>query len=543
MDLVEWIKVNKLKVVWLDDDLFKIDDKLFFYHQSRKMTTDKGEERDLIIDHNFQFYYSPEQIEFLNDNLIDYVVFKFGNFFYYSTPFEVKLDLFKYIGRVDETLGMTMPFLGIHGGYELGNGSKNYKDWIKKAKFLGCDTLGLCEENTLAGTLVFQGACQKEKIKYIIGETITVLDDNIRFNIKLFVIDEIGWQNLLRINNFITSNTVDGYIQKFIPYLELIKHSERLVCVLTPDIELTEKVIQKFSVFKQLYFQLDFVAWKSNDRDYKWLMNLKLYFDNFIDLISPILISDAYYLDKEDSIIKKILNKNLDTGFKPQSEDQYFKSAEDIYIQMSVLFNQKDERVFSIFLQGIENLNKVTSSINFTIKTGNLFLPQYEMSIEEKEQFGTNKDFFMHLINLGFDKKIKGRVDNEQIYWDRLDVEIEIIERGGFINYFLILFDIYRYCGEQGIYTGLGRGSASGSLVSFLLGLTGIDPLKYGLLFERFLNDGRYKNEEVSELILTLEDGTEKVIEETSIIKVNREGKIKTILGRELVEDDEIVLN
>jgi DNA polymerase-3 subunit alpha len=493
MEIRDWIDQNKLTVNWIDDDLFRIGEDLFFHLKSKTLLLEDIE-KEVIINNRFEFQYTDDEIELIQDNEIKYVVFEFGSFFYYSTPFDVKLNIFKYLGQSKEDLKMDFPFLGIHGGYELCNGSRSYKDWIKKAKFLGYSTIGICEENTLAGTLAFQTTCEKEKINFIHGETITILLQGNRVNIKLYVLNEKGWQNLLRINNFINTNIVNEVVDKVIPFEEIRFYKEGLACILTPEVELNTEIVSLFQGFDQLYYQVDFLEWSSNDRDYSWLMNLKLYFDSFFHILPPILICDAYYLDQEDYKIKRILNKIGNVGFKPQSENQFFKSSDDIYLQMSTLFKSSDERVFDIFLTATESLKTLSTSCSFAIKTGNLYLPQYQMTAEEATQFETNDQLFYHLIDKGFNERLRGKVEDEEVYIDRIAKEIAVIKKGGFIDYFLIIADIFKWCLDRGYWVGLGRGSAAGSLVSYCMNLTGIDPIVYDLLFERFLNEGRLKS-------------------------------------------------
>src|SRR6202012_1897180 len=144
-----------------------------------------------LFDDNFHLILSPEEADIVSNEKFDiqYFLFKFGERWYYCDDWENPiLNEFKYIGKakVEEA---PYPFLGIHGGYDLCNGSRVYKDWCKKAEFLGIDTLGICEENTLAGTLDFQIACKEAKIKSIIGETVLVKGKN-NFFVKLYAKNE-----------------------------------------------------------------------------------------------------------------------------------------------------------------------------------------------------------------------------------------------------------------------------------------------------------------------------------------------------------------
>jgi DNA polymerase-3 subunit alpha len=189
----------------------------------------------------------------------------------------------------------------------------------------------------------------------------------------------------------------------------------------------------------------------------------------------------------------------------------------------------------------LENLNKVCSEINFNIPTGVFRLPEYEMTEEESKLYSISEDLFYELINRGFEEKISGKVKNEAIYFERLQEEIDVIKRGGFISYFLILRDIINWCATQGIWVGMGRGSAAGSLVSYLLGIVKIDPIHYKLLFSRFLNSGRIgKMVDKEFLIIQLED-KEIQIESNSDVIVNRNGKEISIKASEITINDNLI--
>jgi DNA polymerase-3 subunit alpha len=113
------------------------------------------------------------------------------------------------------------------------------------------------------------------------------------------------------------------------------------------------------------------------------------------------------------------------------------------------------------------------------------------MTAEQKQKYKNNEDLFFDLVDQGLNEKVVGKVKNENIYFDRVDEEMDVIRRGGFVSYFLMLRDIIDWCKSQGIWVGMGRGSAAGSLISYLLDIVKIDPIHYKLLFSRFLNAGR----------------------------------------------------
>jgi DNA polymerase-3 subunit alpha len=490
--LHNWIENNQLTVIQTNNKVLQIEGVgKFLLIEQKTLVTVEGTVDNKIFDHDFQIPLNDEENEY-SDN-VDYLLFQFGDRWYYTdslTPQEIKE--FKYIGKPNLTFSDTkMPYLGVHGGFELCNGSREYKSWIKKAKFLNIDALGLAEENTLAGSLAFQEECLKSKIKGIIGETITVLTDTKgRMNIKLYVHNEEGWKNLLLINKIINVDNDGDYIKEE-QLLNTDSCTKGLICVLSPDIDLEKHYFKFKHIFHSVYYQIDFVEWASGSRDEQWLKSLQNYFDNYMYDIEPILICDAYYLDKDDHDIKKILNNIGKTGFRNNSKDQYFKSVDDIYLQAGSLFKEDDERWQLILEWGIDNANKICNEIDFKIPVGFFRLPKYELAEGDQAVYSTPENLFFELIEKGFQEKIIDKDLNATKYADRLQEEIEVIQSGGFVDYFMILWDVLNWCRINNIWYGIGRGSAAGSLVSYLLGIVGIDPILYGLKFSRFLNAGR----------------------------------------------------
>lgn len=480
--LQKWIDDNLLDVEWENSLSLIVGGKRFMYL----------EERSKILDDNFEILYKDYEIELFSQNEYDYVLFQFGERFYYSSPESSPIDLneFRYIGECKTPIDL--PFLGVHGPYELGNGSRNYNDWVTKAKFLGISSLAICEKSTLAGALLFQAACQKKGIAPIIGETVSVKDGKDVFEAKLFVHNQQGWRNLLRINKKIR---VDNYEARVIDKSDFLAFSKGLTCILIPSTELSDKRILslKRASFEKVLFQFDPTMYRSEAQDEKHLQNLKRYLIHFSKLIEPIIISDAYYLDKGDGHIKRHINSIVKVSHDYASYDQFFKSWEEVYLQIENLFNSGDVRLDSLFERSEANLLEI-GNIDFAIPTKELHLPKYNMTKQESDQNDTNEDLFWSLIAEGIEKKLpeygKPGFDTDT-YFDRIQTESEIISKGGFVDYFLILWDIIKWSEQNDIMTGVGRGSAGGSLIAYLLDITKLNPITYGLLFERFLNEGR----------------------------------------------------
>lgn len=486
MKIENWCELNKL-------DFSHIGGKASLLEVGKRSFIIIEAKNNILFDEDFNILVSRQEDDLIREFKIENYLFEFGGNWYYSLidKEEITLNLFKYIGEAKLTEHFDFPYLGVHGKYDLCNGSRDYEDWIKKAQFLGIDTLGLCETNTLSGALAFQSACKKKGMKYIIGEEVKVIDlkSNREFYVKLYVQNEKGWTNLLLINSEVN---VHNSGENFVEINRLVELSEGLICV-SPHLEAND-VKKLRSKFAQYYFQFDPVEYLSDEKDKEHLLNLKDYLDNYSRDIKPVIICDSYYLDEEDGHIRHTLNKIGKVGFNNQSSDQYFKSTDDIFSQIVCMFAEDDVRLDDLINFSLENLDKIKTSCDFSIETGVFHLPEYELTAQGKEKFETNKDLFWHLIQVGVEKKIEGKVKNIDVYLDRIEKEADVLTRGGFIDYFLVLWDIVEWCESQGIMSGIGRGSAAGSLIAYLFGLVKIDPIKYDLLFERFLNESRMES-------------------------------------------------
>jgi len=208
---------------------------------------------------------------------------------------------------------------------------------VHKGKvFIGVSTLGICEQDTLAGVLAFQMACNSSEIKPIIGETVTVKGpkDNL-YKVKLYCLNEIGWRNLLNINSQIKVFN-DGFVSE--DYIA--NHCEGLVCVIDCSTKLSKELIKGYSALfgDNLYYQFDPVEWSNPTKETEHLELMKDYISNYIDHIAPVIICDSYYLDSDESHVRKMLNTIGKVGFQNQSTDQHFKSISDIVNQCDELF-------------------------------------------------------------------------------------------------------------------------------------------------------------------------------------------------------------
>jgi DNA polymerase-3 subunit alpha len=475
--LDNWIKENTLSVFFKAENVISVQD----IEGDFLILSDK----DKMLNEDFIQVLDEDEYNIFISEDIKYLLWKFGSFWFYQDKNSEKTEFnfFRYLGYAN-TNPSEVPFLGLHGKYELCNGSREYKDWIKKLKFLGYTSAGICEFNTLAGTYNFQQACNEYKIKALIGRTSTIrtLSEN-DYYVKSFCKSRKGWSNLLRLHKI---EQIDRHeTGKFITEDELLLNSEDLIHIIYTDADLS-KINEQILSLKDIYYQIDPSEYLFDYKDKEILLNIENYYKNFKDKLKCVISQDAYYLDKGDHIIKPILNKIINKTFQSTSEDQFLKPYDDILTRILDLTDD-----LKLIEQGVDNLRSIESQCDFKIERFGTFLPKYKLNQNEAKLFNSSEDLFFSLINDSINEKIIGKVDDENLYIERIENEIKVLSEGNVIDYFLTLWDIVNFAKREGAAWSVGRGSAAGSIISWLLDITRIDPIKYDLLFERFLNKGR----------------------------------------------------
>ena len=469
------------------DPIVKIGEKVYIYVDSKETVLD--EYMQLILDsteEGFAEQYADHNPEY---------VFEWGDR-YYSRPCikwnEPIFDPFVNKGSAEGDINIDYINLGVHGRYELMSGTRDYDDWCAKAKFFGQDALGICEKNTLAGTLSFQMACSRAGIQPIIGETVRIESEGGKdYLLKFYVRDQKGWKNLLKINTIVNIERSGSMYEEDFVGKDI---GEGLICVMQPSKYSTKCTMAKLKrVFDQVYFQIDMSEFEYEAKERESLESLKYWYDNMMEDVQPILINDTYYLEKEDARIKKELMKS---GVKGEfhSTNQHYKHIQELFLEWEELWTSDSRSdMIGIFKRATRNTLRLAASCDFEINTSEIHLPKYYMTEGEQKLYNDNEEMIDTLIEEGVERLIDPDKYNMDDVWDRISYEMSVIRKGGFVNYFLITRDIVNWSNDNGIITGIGRGSAAGCLVSYLLGIVLLNPLDYGLLFERFLNESRLK--------------------------------------------------
>lgn len=506
MRIEDWFKEHRLKYKIIKSPrLFEIEGfgRLIFIDDDRNIFTE--EEGEHIIDLDI------EEVNRLRKKEIQYVAYEFGNQIYYAPiPEEgyvpMSLNLLLYVGRqVKPSLidgGKGYCSLGVHEEYELFNGGQNSSEWVKKAKFLGMEALGVRSLNTLAGVVNFQMECDKQGVKPIIGETITIKYPKGRMaEGVLYVMNEKGWRNLLKINFQINVANVEGDGKgesSWVAHDFVFEHAEGLIFVFNnySILNHVREEPKKFKfwlkkhrdAFAQCYFQFDGSRYSNEDYDRAQLEAKKMYLEVGTKVVKPILVKDEFFLEKDDLPIKVDLNQ-MGKVRKFYAGDGYLSSYMAHRSSLSALFKKKDARYTKVLEDGLSSVKKVVDSCNYKLEIGLHKLPEFKF--EKGEEPKDKGKFFRALAREGL--KAKGRTKKK--YKKQLEKELDVIIGAGFIDYFLILWDVVKWAKSRGHVVGNGRGSVVGSLLAYALDITTVDPMEYDLLFERFINEARISGE------------------------------------------------
>ena len=387
--------------------------------------------------------------------------------------------------------------LHVHSEYSLLDGANRIKDLHKRAKELGMDTIALTDHGVMYGAVEFFKECKKNDVKPIIGCEVYVaprgrkdkepnLDTNYS-HLILLAKDRVGYQNLIKL---VSIGFIEGFYYKPRIDLEVLeKYHEGLIClsgclagsinqaILKNDIE---KAKETAKWFKNLFQEDYYLELQFNGLKEQTLANQKLVEIGRELNIPLVATNDAHYLKKEDSYNHEVL-LCIQTGKKMQDEDRMRFETDEFYIKSP----EEMREYFKNLPETIENTVKIAEKCNYEFEFGNTKLPNYDVP----KEYPTHLAYFKELCENGL-KERYGENPSQEIK-GRLDYEISVIEKMGYVDYFLIVWDFIHYARENGIPVGPGRGSGAGSIAAYAIGITNIDPIKYDLLFERFLNPER----------------------------------------------------
>jgi DNA polymerase-3 subunit alpha len=386
--------------------------------------------------------------------------------------------------------------LHVHTEYSLLDGANRIKSLISRATELGMKSIAITDHGVMYGVIDFYKEAVKNGIKPIIGcEVYTAKRsrfdkqanlDSEQGHLVLLAKNNAGYKNLMKL---VSVGFTEGFYYKPRVDFEVIeKYSDNLIALsaclsgdipkalLNNDYSKAKNLALKFnSIFGGGNFYLEL---QSNGMEDQNLVNqglIKLSRETGIPLIAT---NDAHYLRREDAKAHEIL-LCIQTGKNINDEDRMKFSSQDMYIKSP----EEMKELFKNLPEAIENTVKVAEQCNVELEFHKLHLPEF------KVPGGIDADEYLRALCYKGLKKIYGdECDDKK---DRLEYELSVIKQMGYVDYFLIVWDFIKYAKDNGIMVGPGRGSAAGSFVAYCLGITNIDPLKYNLLFERFLNPER----------------------------------------------------
>ncbi len=369
--------------------------------------------------------------------------------------------------------------LQVYSAYSFQNSTILIEDLCKKASDLHYEALALTDKDNMFGVMEFTRSCQKYGIKPIYGLEASVEIDHEIYPLLLLAKDTIGYFNLVKItsiislsdNKAITLENLSLY-QEHLFILSACKEGiiERLLLK-----ELESEVLKYLRLFKNS-FKFFYVCLQNHGLAMQKKINERLSALALLENIPVCVSNEVRYLESKDAYTLELLQAftkgvTLDINHELITDQLYLKSS----YEMESSFDKKY----------IENTNYIVTMCNVTIPTHQMHLPKYPIP-----KNGNTSEYLRQLCIVGLKKRFKGEnVDPK--YLKRLKKELDVITKMGFDDYFLIVFDYVRYAKVNKILVGPGRGSAAGSLVAYVLGITNVDPLKYDLLFERFLNEER----------------------------------------------------
>lgn len=562
-ELIQWLKANKIQHNVIESDLVNIPDfgTMFFQDMENVNSIFRTNNDGEVI------FNSMEDPGLLMKEGVNYIVFKFGdNWYYHDLRGDFKLHILKYIGLREPAIH-NVPFvnLGIHTPFELLNGSFMPDMWIKKAKYLGQNAVGVCDVNTMASLFTLQKECKAADVTPVFGYSLTFRDGDWKVGAKIYVQSQEGLRNLLLIQKAVMVDSEDQTIDVY----ELAKYgkgnvlvfdklSAEYLCNISGSASCPAPLIKSEFIrgFDGVYFQVDFSEYKAERIDVRILQSQKLYFDKlYHNDLKPVLICDCYYLDKDDAKNKIILNKVATGAAHEQSDDQYFKDMDEHYTVFEQMFDASKWDIDALFKECCANTVTIASGATAAFETSRNFMPKYDMTPEEAEKYGTTHNMFSQLLEEGLQRLVPE--EKREQYRKQMEYEKYIIESTNNVDYLLVQYDTVNWCRRNNVLVGCGRGSAAGCLLLYLLGITLIDPIKYNLIFERFLlpeRAGLYAADttiigsdvETCEYTeLTLENGTSIRIDKDAELLVKRNGNETPvrIFADELRPDDDIIFD
>ena len=391
---------------------------------------------------------------------------------------------------------MAFVHLHLHTEYSLLDGACRIDTLAERAKELGFDSLAITDHGVMYGAVNFYRACRKAGIKPIIGCEIYVAPrertgreygvDNQYTHLILLCKNETGYRNL---SYLVSMGFVEGfYVKPRIDWGLLHEHAEGLVCLsgcLAGDIPQKivsgqyDKAKEKAEELAALFgedFYLEIQKHGIPDEDTAARGILRIHDETGIPIV---VTNDAHYINKQDAYYQDVL-MCIQTGKTVNEAGRMRFETQELYLKSE----EEMRALFPVRPDAADNTVEIADKCSFDFEFGHYHLPRFQLPEGESDSF----EYLKKLCAAGFEQRYgPDREDAKK----QLEYELDMIKRMGFVDYFLIVSDFIGYAKSQRIPVGPGRGSAAGSVVSYCLNITDVDPIKYSLYFERFLNPER----------------------------------------------------
>ena len=382
--------------------------------------------------------------------------------------------------------------LHVHTEYSILDGAARIKKLVKTVKEYGMPAVAITDHGNMYGAVQFFDACTDAGIKAIIGCEFYVADNYMEKKGKtklahliLLAKDDKGYDNLCKLNAEAFKNGF--YYKPRIDYELLAKYHEGLVCLsacLAGDVpqlimkhqyDEAEKLVKWF---KDLFGEDYYLELQNHFLPEQIEVNEKLREYSKKYDIKTVATNDVHYIYKEDSVTQDVL-MCVQMGKQVSDPDRMRFPNSEFYLKT----REEMEKLFPNDIDALNTTLEIMDKCNFKFVYGHYMYPKY---VPETGQ--TPDEYLRDLVEEGLKRKYKEETKEIR---DRIEYEIGVIKKLGYIEYFLIVWDYINAARKKGISVGPGRGSGAGSIVAYLMGITDIDPIRYGLFFERFLNPER----------------------------------------------------
>ena len=392
---------------------------------------------------------------------------------------------------------MAFAHLHVHTEYSLLDGSNKIKEYVSQVKALGMDSAAITDHGVMYGVIDFYRACKSEGIRPVLGCEVYVAPgsrfdreknagDDRYYHLILLAENNTGYSNLMKI---VSRSFTEGYYYKPRVDLDLLREfHEGIICTsacLAGEVarnivrgnmaEAEQAALRYRDIFgdENFFLELQDHGYKDQQTVNAALLNMHEKYG-----IPLVATNDVHYTYKEDAEPHDIL-LCIQTGKKLSDENRMRYTGGQFYLKSEA----EMRALFPYAREALENTEKIARRCNVEIEFGVTRLPRFDVP--------EGYDSWTYLNKLCDDGMAERYPEDDGTLRDRLDFELNTIRQMGYVDYFLIVWDYINYARENGIMVGPGRGSAAGSIVSYCLRITDIDPIRYNLLFERFLNPER----------------------------------------------------